>query len=445
MVSNTWRMWARGACLAVAAAMRPFASFMCVLGLDLVLGGVSACADPVDEASSPSEGAITSTAGTPLELRFSTSVIGWADDRPRYPIASQLQYMQGLFTSAVGGNAMTGTPTLSIIEETIEGDRKTIRYDAVLNVVWPKGAKVPKTYELVLPKDVTALRAFDETYDGTCGRKVYGYGTFWHDFNPSARSCQVNEADVVRATATVAVHPQTTEGKYPEYDQVWADDTLDVVAVFGAIASTQPTDEGARMREQLLAVAKASLHDAVRTDAPPMDLVVADSTVSGTIALGGVERKVNVTGIFLKSIAITSAAFKQRFTELTANADVIIYEGHSELGESINAFGRGLGATAGKYQLVYLYGCQTLAYLEPDMHDKRVELNGPARDPEGTKFLDVIATALPAYGDNGRSSIGLYMAMLDMGSPKTFEDLIRDISPRHLTTVYGEHDNTFQP
>ena len=152
----------------------------------------------------------------------------------------------------------------------------------------------------------------------------------------------------------------------------------------------------------------------------------------------------NVTGILVEEVSSAGSAFERRYSEATAKADVIIYEGHSGLGKNINALARNAGATAGKYQLVYLYGCQTLAYLEPTMHEKRIALNGAA-DPEGTKFLDIIATALPAFGDNGRSTLGLYRAMLDTRTPKTFNDLVRGISPLHLTTVFGEHDNTFKP
>ena len=62
-------------------------------------------------------------------------------------------------------------------------------------------------------------------------------------------------SSAIRVRASVHAHPQATQGKYPEYGQVWADDSLDAVAVavFGIIGSNTPSDEGARTREQLLA------------------------------------------------------------------------------------------------------------------------------------------------------------------------------------------------
>jgi hypothetical protein len=80
------------------------------------------------------------------------------------------------------------------------------------------------------------------------------------------------------------------------------------------------------------------------------------------------------------------------------------------------------------------------------MHENRIALNGAERDPEGTKYLDIIANALPAYGDNGRSTLDLYRNVLRPGdSPKNFNDLIDPISTGGLVVVFGEHDNTYSP
>jgi len=411
----------------------------------VVLAGAcaAACADAAPSASAEDD--ISSNDGIALELRFEGEVLARANDTPRKAIATQLQYAQGILTTAVSANGQTGMPDLANVRETVEGDKKRIKYEAKLAVIWPKQRPLPTTYELPLPLDTTALSAFNTKYDGACGRNEYGRDTFWHDFNPVATGCQVDAADVFRASASVARHPQTTVGTYPEYDKVWADDSLDVVAVFGIISSNTPSDEGARTREKLLTEVSATLRAPERVDAPSMRGVIAESTVTGTIDVGGRERRVNLTGILVQEAASAGAAFDARYAELTAKADLVIYEGHSGLGSNINALARNTGATAGKYQLMYLYGCQTLAYLEPTMHEKRIALNGAENDPEGTRFLDIVATALPAYGDDGRSTLAFYRAMVAPGAPKSFNDLMTGISSRHLVTVFGEHDNTFQP
>lgn len=397
------------------------------------------------DAESGSEDAITSNDGKVVELRFQGEVVGRKDDTARKAIASQLQYLNGILTTDVRGNAQAAMPVLSNVRETVDGDKKRITYEAAVAAVWPKRSEPPASYELTLPRDTTALASFNAKYDGRCGVNEYGRETFWHDFNPKAPGCTIDAGDVVTATASVAPHSQLTQDKYPEYDQVWSDDALDVVAVFGIISSNTPSDEGARTREKLLAEVQASLDTSERTEAPATRGVLAESTVRGTKTIDGRARTVNVTAFLVQEASSAGSAFDERYEAATATADLVVYEGHSGLGQNINALARHTGATAGKYQLVYFYGCQTLAYLEPTMLERRITLNGEARDPEGTKFLDVIATALPAYGDGGRSTLGLYRALLEPAAPKTFNQLIDGISSLHLVTVFGEHDNTFEP
>jgi hypothetical protein len=406
----------------------------------------AACgASSSEEKLATPEDEITSNDGAPLELTFSSEVVTRATDIPRKAIAAQLQYVQGILTSDAQANGQAGMPKLTNVREVVEGDKMRITYDAALAVIWPKNKTKPTTYALPLPKDVSALDAFNEKYDGTCGRNEYGQETFWHDFNPKAAGCTIADADVSRATATVRPHPQITAGAYPEYDKIWADDALDVVAVFGIISSNTPEDEGARTREKLLADVASTLRDSARADAPATDGIIKESTVTGSLDLDGRRRRVSLTAFLVAEAAGAGPEFERRYAAATTKADLVIYEGHSGLGKNINALARNTGAQAGKYQLMYLYGCQTLAYLEPAMHEKRIALNGAANDPEGTKFLDVMATALPAYGDDGRSAVALYRAMLDTRAPKTFNALMTGISSLHLVTVFGEHDNTFRP
>lgn len=407
---------------------------------------LAACSSSSSDDVGGEEGAITSNEANPVELKFKGEVIARAGETPRKAVAAQLMYLQGAFTTDIRGNGQTGMPALTNVREEAQGDKKKISYEVALSAAWPKRLAVPESYAVVVPKDVTALDAFNAKYDGRCGRNEYGQETFWHDWNPKASGCTIDDADVLKVTAAVAPHPQATEGKYPEYDQIWADDALDVVAVFGIISSNTPQDEGARTREMILNEAASSITGAQRTDAPATPGIIKDSTVTGTITVDGREKRVTVTGILVQEASSAGAAFNERYRSLTEKADVIIYEGHSGLGSNINALARNTGATAGKYQLVYLYGCQTLAYLEPVMHEKRITLNGAERDPEGTKYLDIIANALPAYGDNGRSTLDLYRNVLKPGAqPKNFNQLIDPIRTSGLVVVFGEHDNTYRP
>ncbi len=95
---------------------------------------------------------------------------------------------------------------------------------------------------------------------------------------------------------------------------------------------------------------------------------------------------------------------------------------------------------------MYLNGCQTFAYLGTGLHDKHIAANGKDVDPDGTKTMDIVANALPAYGDNGDTALTLYRAMLDYDrAPKSYNKLLEDFSRIHLVAVFGEDDNRFAP
>lgn len=407
----------------------------------------AACGSSGPADTLPDEQPITSNVGTALEMRFHGEVLAREGEQPRAAIIKQLQYLNGILVGDVDGNGQAAMPTLANITEAKEGalGQTRVGYDATVAVIWPNKEAVPETYDLVLPLDTTKLGAFNAKYDGTCGKNKYGQATFWHDFDPKAPGCVVDDGDVYRADVAVRPHPQATRDAYPEYDQVWKDGVLDLVAVYGIISANTPSDEGAVGREILIDAVADSIDDAVRTEHEKLPGIIQDSTVTGTITRDGKKLTVRATAILVQEAASAGSAFNARFAEASATSDIAIYDGHSGLGKNIANFAAHLSAAAGQYQFVYLFGCQTFAYLGPEMHDKRIALNGAESDPEGTKFLDIMATALPAYGDQGRSNIAIFKAFLDPSKPRTMNDLMNGISPGHLTLVFGEHDNSFEP
>jgi len=419
-------------------------SALAVIPLFVLTLGACSSPDATDDAAS--NGAITSNDGAVLELAFTGEVIADKDTPARQAVVSQLQYIQGTLTTDVQANGQVGLVTLTEVRETPSGDKKAVAFTASLPVIWPKGTESPKSYDLALPHDATKLQDFNAKYDGKCGKNEYGQETFWHDWNPKAAGCTIDEIDVHRSTATVRPHPLTTEGKYPEYDQVWADDELDVVAVFGIIESNTPDDEGAREREAVISAISATLTDAKRVDNQPGPSSIKDSTVTGTLMVGGKQRTVKLDAILVNELSSTGADFDDRFGAASEGADLLVYSGHSGLGANINAFAQKSRAKKGKYNLVYLNGCQSFAYLGTTMHDKHIAANGADVDPHGTKYLDVVANALPAYGDNGRTTLDIYNAVIGYKeAPKTYNKLLEDFPTIHLVAVFGEEDNTFTP
>lgn len=409
-----------------------------------LLAACSSSAPP--SANESGGGAITSTDGSPFEFRFDSEVLSAKETPVKNAAIAQLEYLQGILTTGEGGNAQFRFVDVTKSEAHEEGDKTRWTYSASVAVILPAGATVPETYDLAFPLDVTTLSAFADTYDGKCGKNAYGRETFWHDFNPKMKDCVLGD-DVHKTQASVRKHPLATTDKYPEYDQIWADDSLDIVAVYGAISSTSDTDTGAKEREAFLAKVQGKLTDATRKEETDHAGIEKESIVEGSIEVGGKTRKVRMTAFFVSEAKSAGEVFETRFGAASENADFVLYSGHSGLGKNIAAIAKASHAKKGKYQIAFFNGCQTFGYLGPKMHQERIDLNGKEEDPNGTKFLDVIVTVLPAYSESTPTEQLMFDAMLEQ--TKGYEDLLKLFSGKqfikHLTTVFGEDDNTFKP
>jgi hypothetical protein len=390
--------------------------------------------------------AITSNDAKILSFKFEADVVAPKTTETRAAVLSQLAYVQGMLTTTQSGNGHVGHVELSNVRETVSGDKKTIHYSALLPVAWPKGKKSPKTYDLVLPKDTTALDDFNSKYDGKCGKDEYGVGDFWHDWNPKATGCKLDEADVVHARAGVTKYAGETTNKYPEYDKIWEDGRLDVVAMFGIIESNTPGDIGISEYESFVSNVQGLVKNPTTKTAMTSNSVLRDTTIAGTVDYKGQARPVTVTVFLVEALKDAGPDFDARYAQVNGKADLILYNGHAGLGKNVNALMRKGTVEKGKYQLVLLNGCQTFAYIDTTMNERRTQVNGVQDDPKGTKYLDVIGNTLPGYANNlSRMATSVFTAAAKADQPRSFNDLLKDMPPEHIVVVFGEEDNAFKP
>jgi len=397
------------------------------------------------EPTASSEAAITSELATILDFRFSGEVIGPANSAPRKSIVAQLMYAQGILTTAKHGNGQIRNVKLSNVNETSEGANKRITYEASLPVAWPEGLAPPSSYELTLPLDVVNIRAFDDKYDGQCGRRRHGKNTFWHDFNPKERRCALDEKDIARMRVNVVPHPGETENKYPEYDQLWADDRLDVVAIFGIIENLKRDDYGFSEAQKLVRSAQELVSDAREENHQPSESILLHTSITGKATVHGRVRDVNVDVIVVERIERVGSDFDALYDVLTDFADMIMYNGHTDSGEGLDALSRKGKVVPGRYQLVLLNGCQSFALMDDTMTERRRAANGDA-DPNGTKFLDVVTNALPGYADTlASTSSSVLAAAIGADTPTHFNELLSKMPKANVAVVFGEEDNRFTP
>jgi hypothetical protein len=412
------------------------------VGMSFVSFG--ACSRSSEEELGHRKDTMTSTEATLLDFGFAGEVVAERGTSARSAVTSQLLYAQGSLKNGSHASGQVGNVVLSDVVETPRGDKTRIVYNASLPVAWPKGASPPTTYAFSLPRDVTALDAFNQKYDGACGSSSYEQRDFWADFNPDVGGCSLADGDVAHSTARVTGYTRATNDKYPEYDRVWADGRLDVVAIFGIIESHDRGDWGFREAERFVSDVREPLATAEVVDNGASGSLLADRTVRGRTG-GPNPLLVDVNVLVVDNIEDAGSDFDTRYDALSAKADLVLYNGHARHGRNINALARKGKVTPGKYQLFLLNGCESFALVDTTLTDRRREANGSS-DPNGTRFLDVVTNAQPGHANDLASvSRVLYDAMVDQETPMTYDAIVSKMPADNVVVVFGEEDNTFHP
>lgn len=414
-----------------------------------VLSLTAACSSEADSAQS--DDAFSSNQATLLSFEFDASLVtdyAWDDNQT---IQDQLLYTIG-HLNAENSVGRLDTVEITNIKKTDVGGKTQISYHAKLPVAWGSKTKLPKTYEFKLPKDVSTAgqEAFTAAHKDACvdwEAHDVDSGSMWYYYRPAQQGCQLADAEIVKTTASVKRSTSNTKNKYPEYQMVWADDRLEVVSIFGKYEATGGADDAGVQgfntfvgsMKTALAAYQPTTTPANLSDAPAPDQ--KDVTIEGTLPDG---KKVKVTALLVDSITSTWEGFDARYGALTPTADLIMYNGHSGLGQNVRALA-GMGQwVAKKYQMFFMNGCDSFAYVDGSLAQTRAALNPD--DPKGTKYMEFITNAMPSmFASMPYASVELVNGLLGFQQPKTYDQIFTGIDRSEVVLVTGEEDNVFRP
>lgn len=341
---------------------------------------------------------------------------------------------------------------LSDVEQQDEGDLTRVTYTARLPVAWGRRQDVPETYTLRLPVNggSAGFQAFTDKYSHDCvdwGAHDVDSGSMWYYYRPNAFRCQLADEDIFVAEATVTPSETQTTGKFPEYDRVWADDVLRVVAVYGKYEDgAEDNDAGISGYDAFVREIRRTLADhaleTVPAEVPESPgVAVPDITFRGTLADG---RRVEVVALLVDNVRTAGREFDQRYSALSGKADLIVYNGHAGLGANIRALARKGRWEPGQYAIVFMNGCDTYAYVDTALWDAHAAINPD--DPTGTKYVDVVTNALPSYFRSmPHATMALIRGLMAYDAPRTYEQIFSDVDSSQVVLVSGEEDNTFVP
>ena len=230
------------------------------------------------------------------------------------------------------------------------------------------------------------------------------------------------------------------------YQKVWEENELRVVAIFGKYekSGTTAADAGidafntfaAQMRTTLGAL---QLTTEPATVPPAPGVNAPDITFHATLADG---KKVTVNALLVDEISSAPESFYTRYESLSAKADIIAYNGHAGLGQNVRALANRGRFVTGQYLILFMNGCDTFAYVDGSLAQKRASIN--ADDPTGTKYMDIVTNAMPAYFmSDSPASTALITGL--MTAPKSYEEIFASIDTSQVVLVTGEEDNVFRP
>ena len=387
-----------------------------------------------------------------LRLEFDAELLTTGCWSTRNAVQDQLLYTIGQLNGDKSLGRLDHLELTNVKTEQVEGLCK-VSYHAVMPVAWNKTKAVPKTYELLLPKDVTygGQERFTASYKDSCvdwGAHDVDAGSMWYYYRPAKSGCKLADADLVRAKAAVSPSPSQTTGKYPEYHKVWEDDALEVVAVFGKYedGATTAGDAGIAGYNRFVTLMRDELKPYAVTTVPATlpaspGVSTPDIEISGTLPGG---RRVRVVALLVDNVRAGGPVFDARYEALSTKADLIFYNGHAGLGANIRALAQKGEWAQGQYVVVFMNGCDTYAYIDAALAEAHARVNPD--DPTGTRYVDVVANAMPSFFHSmPQATMALVRGLMAFDEPKTYEQIFGGVDSAEVVMVTGEHDNVYVP
>jgi len=423
----------------------PFAVLTLTAAISAGCSGQPALDDRVDHFSSDQ--------ATLLVLEFDGEYIADIVSNAERKAEDQLLYTIGQLNEHRSVGRLDKLTLTDVQRTELEDGKTRVSYHATLPVAWGSKTNLPSSYELILPHqvDYNDYQSFTEKYSHTCvdwSAHDVDSGSMWYYFRPERSGCELADEDVFKTTATVTVSDENTTGKYPEYHKVWEDDALSVVAIFGKYedGATTSSDAGIRAYNEFVKEISTQLGEHQLTTEPtelPSAPGVAhpDTTFRATLADGN---KVEVVALLVDNVRTAGATFNERYEQLSGDADMIFYNGHAGLGANVRALAQKGKFKAGKYQIFFMNGCDTYAYVDDQLALTKAELNPD--DPTGTRYLDMVTNAMPSYFRSmPHASMAMIRGLLSYDEPKTYDEIFSKIDSSEVVLVTGEEDNVYVP
>jgi hypothetical protein len=175
------------------------------------------------------------------------------------------------------------------------------------------------------------------------------------------------------------------------------------------------------------------------SDAPGVD--APDVTFTADLGDG---KTIEIVALLVDNVRTAGQTFNDRYEALSGDADIIAYNGHAGLGSNVRALASKGKFKTGKYQIFFMNGCDTFAYVDNQLQQAHADVNDD--DPVGSRYLDMVNNVMPSYFHSmPYASMAMMDGLLNYNEPETYEEIFKDIDRSEVVVVTGEHDNVYEP
>lgn len=289
-----------------------------------------------------------------------------------------------------------------------------------------------------------------------CGDSSHPGDTYyWYFFDPLAYSCKLTEGKDYVTFRGLYSPLENTEKTYPEYQRVFEDQKMEAALFYGLDDPRGPR-EPQNSSDVNAPNIKAMQRDLIQSGFQKRvwaDLEIEQILQGASFDLPYIETwtknsprgELTVHVYFGATDSSWGTAFHKFFAHFGKSSDLMVYAGHSGLGEYLDPkllFRNEPQVLAGPmYQLIYFNSCSSYPYYNLDFF----QLKATEQDPLGTKNLDILVNGLSTYfysiaGAN-RELLKSFVNYAENGIPQSYQDLLKRMDSGNMISVNGDEDN----
>ncbi|MBI1859498.1 MAG: hypothetical protein HYR96_01095 [Deltaproteobacteria bacterium] len=381
---------------------------------------------------------------------MSPTLISDADNEPEYrdEIAQQINFLIGSLNS-LGAVADLGHALVTIDRVERVGGRYRLSYTAKVLIAWPRSRPIPHTIGVLMPEggDETALVSFFKKFSPNCSHDAKDPAldrySFYYYFRPNKATCpllQETTTPAIQPTLSAKISLKNTTNKSPQYKKVWEDNELRGTLVFATNepGSLSPGDAGIQAFNQMFGYL-IQTWGLPSSSSVPLTQYPAPHYDSVELTFRNGPRSANIALLLIdkKGLQHPTEKFRQRYHERSERSDYISYSGHSDYGENIRALAKMGRFKKGQYQLFFINGCDTFAYVDDQLRAAHLAINPGAAPYE---FFNIITNAMPAsFSALARDNMVVLDALVRAN--QTYRQILAGLDPAQAANVMGEEDN----